>query len=61
MSVEGFEECMVKVLTEPDMGESLRQAGLRQAALFPWKRAAEETLQVYQEVLEGLDTPEAVA
>ena len=43
------------------MGDSLRQAGLRQAALFPWKRAAEETLQVYQEVLEGLETPEAVA
>jgi glycosyltransferase involved in cell wall biosynthesis len=61
MSVEGFEECMVKVLTDPEMGDSLRQAGLRQAALFPWKRAAEETLQVYQEVLEGLDTPEAVA
>ena len=61
ISVEGFEECMVKVLTEPEMSESLRLAGLRQAALFPWKRAAEETLQVYQEVLEGLDTPEAVA
>jgi glycosyltransferase involved in cell wall biosynthesis len=52
-SLEGFEDCLVKVLTEPDLSESLRKAGLRQAALFPWKRAAEETLQVYREVLEG--------
>jgi glycosyltransferase involved in cell wall biosynthesis len=52
-SLEGFEDCLVKVLTEPDLSESLRQAGLRQAALFPWKRAAEETLQVYREVLEN--------
>jgi hypothetical protein len=35
----------------------LRQAGLRQAALFPWKRAAEETLQVYREALESPETP----
>ncbi len=52
-SLEAFEDCMVKVLTQPGLTESLRQAGLRQAALFPWKRAAEETLQVYHEVLEG--------
>ncbi|OFW67214.1 MAG: hypothetical protein A2Y74_00840 [Actinobacteria bacterium RBG_13_63_9] len=56
-SLDGFEDCMVRALTEPDLRESLRRAGLRQVALFPWRRAAEETLQVYHEVLEGLDNP----
>jgi glycosyltransferase involved in cell wall biosynthesis len=55
-SSEGFADSMVKVLTQPDLSESLRQAGLRQAALFPWKRAAEETLQVYREALESPET-----
>jgi glycosyltransferase involved in cell wall biosynthesis len=50
-SHEAFEDCLVRVLTDPELADSLRQAGLRQSALFPWKRAAEETLQVYQEVL----------
>ena len=58
-SLQGFEDCLVKVLTEPGLSESLRQAGLRQAALFPWKRAADETLQVYHEVLESSETANA--
>jgi glycosyltransferase involved in cell wall biosynthesis len=52
-SMDGFADCMVKVLTQPELSDSLRQAGLRQAALFSWKRAAEETLQVYREALES--------
>jgi glycosyltransferase involved in cell wall biosynthesis len=56
-SLDGFEDCIVRVLTQPKLSESLRQAGLRQSALFPWSRAAEETLQVYHEVLEGPETP----
>lgn len=58
-SLEGFEDCLVKVLTEPALSESLRQAGLRQAALFLWERAAEETMQVYHEVLESPETAAA--
>jgi glycosyltransferase involved in cell wall biosynthesis len=50
-SREGFSECMSKVLTESELSESMRQAGLRQAALFSWKQAAEETLQVYREAI----------
>jgi glycosyltransferase involved in cell wall biosynthesis len=56
-SLQGFADCMVKVLTQPELSESLREAGLRQAALFSWKRAAEETLQVYREALESPETP----
>ena len=55
-SPEAFGDCMVKVLTQPELSESLRQAGLRQAAQFPWKRAAEETLRVYREALEAPET-----
>jgi glycosyltransferase involved in cell wall biosynthesis len=60
-SLEGFEECMMRVLTEPELRESLSQAGLRQSALFPWSRAAEETLRVYREVLEGSGAPAPAA
>jgi glycosyltransferase involved in cell wall biosynthesis len=52
-SREAFVDCMLKVLGDSKMSETLRQAGLGQAALFSWKRAAEETLEVYREALEG--------
>jgi glycosyltransferase involved in cell wall biosynthesis len=55
-SSEGLADCMVKVLTQPELSASLREAGLRQAALYSWKRAAEETLQVYSEALESPGT-----
>jgi glycosyltransferase involved in cell wall biosynthesis len=55
-SLDGFADCMTKVLTQPDLADSLRAAGLRQAALYPWKRAADETLQVYREALENPQT-----
>ncbi len=55
-SREGFVDCMIKVLTQPEFSETLRQAGLRQAALFSWKRAAEETLQVYREAIRSRAT-----
>jgi glycosyltransferase involved in cell wall biosynthesis len=51
-SLDGFEDCMVRVLTQPDLYEALRQDGLRQSALFPWSKAAEETLQVYRSALD---------
>ena len=53
-SLDSFEDCMVRVLTRPDLYESLREDGFRQSALFPWSRAAEETLQVYRSTLDGL-------
>jgi glycosyltransferase involved in cell wall biosynthesis len=52
-SLEAFESCMTRVLTQPDLYEILRQEGLRQAARFRWSRAAEETLGVYRSALEG--------
>jgi glycosyltransferase involved in cell wall biosynthesis len=52
-SLDGLEECVLRVLEDNDLYEALRQDGLRQSAKFPWKKAAEETLEVYRAVLEG--------
>ena len=51
-SLDSFEDCMVRVLTRPDLYDTLREDGLRQSALFPWSRAADETLQVYRSAFE---------
>jgi glycosyltransferase involved in cell wall biosynthesis len=51
-SLDSLEDCVKRVLREPDLYEALREDGLRQSALFPWSKAAEETLDVYHNVLE---------
>jgi glycosyltransferase involved in cell wall biosynthesis len=53
-SLDGLEECVMRVLTDPELYESLKQEGLRQSALFPWSKAAEETLGVYRSVLQEI-------
>lgn len=50
-SLDSFEECVLRLLTDPVLYEELKQQGTRQSALFSWDRAAEETLQVYRDVL----------
>lgn len=50
-SLDAFEDCVNRVLTQPELHASLREAGLQQARLFSWKRAAEETLAVYRSAL----------
>jgi glycosyltransferase involved in cell wall biosynthesis len=52
-SLESLEDGVVRLLTDSDLYETLRAEGLKQSALFPWSRAAEETLSVYRSVLEG--------
>jgi glycosyltransferase involved in cell wall biosynthesis len=56
-SLDGFEDCVLRVLTDPELSGSLRAAGLRQSALFPWSRAAEDTIRVYREALGEPETP----
>ena len=51
-SLDSLEECIMRVLTDPDLYETLREEGLRQSALFPWSRAADETLSVYRSILD---------
>lgn len=54
-SLDNFEDCVLRVLTDPELRENLRQQGLEQAARFRWSRSAQETLQVYRDVLEELN------
>lgn len=49
-SAEQLAECVVKVMTNPALAESLRQEGLQQSARFSWRSAAEETVRVYESV-----------
>jgi glycosyltransferase involved in cell wall biosynthesis len=51
-SLDAFEDCVTRVLTEPDLYAALQRDGLRQAARFSWGRAAEETLVVYRSALQ---------
>ena len=52
-SLDGFEDNVLRLLTDPDLHRNLSEAGLQQAKRFSWKRAAEETLAVYRSALEG--------
>jgi glycosyltransferase involved in cell wall biosynthesis len=57
-SLESLEDGVIRLLTDPDLYETLREEGLRQSALFPWSRAADETLSVYRSILdEGIRGP----
>ena len=51
-SLEGLEDCVVRLLTDQALYEELQREGLRQSSLFSWDRAARETLAVYRGVLE---------
>jgi len=42
-----------RLLTDSDLHAEMRQKGLQRAAVFSWSRAAAETLDVYQAVVEG--------
>ncbi|MBC7293887.1 MAG: glycosyltransferase family 4 protein [Thermoleophilia bacterium] len=51
-SLESFADCVLRLLSDADLYEKLKQEGLAQAARFSWDRAAAETLAVYRSVLE---------
>lgn len=48
--VDGLAKVMYEVLTNEGLREELRKKGLERAKLFSWKKTAEETLKVYEEV-----------
>lgn len=50
-SLDNLEDCVIRLLTDSELYDHLREEGLRQSALFPWSKAAEETLEVYRRVL----------
>jgi len=48
--VDGFAKAMYEILTNDGLREELRKKGLKRAKLFNWRKTAEETLEVYEEV-----------
>ncbi len=48
---ETLAEACRRIAREPDLRQRLREAGLKQAATFTWKKAARQTLAVYTRVL----------
>jgi glycosyltransferase involved in cell wall biosynthesis len=44
-------DALRRVLTAPGLAEEMRGRGLAQAAKFSWERAAQETVQVYEQAL----------
>jgi alpha-1,3-rhamnosyl/mannosyltransferase len=51
LNVSTIAEAMLRVLTESDLAEVLRNKGFQRAEAFTWKRTAEQTLGVYQSAL----------
>lgn len=45
---EGLAQAMEKVLTSNELHQTLRERGIKQAAIFSWNRTAAQTLEVYR-------------
>ena len=51
LDITAMSEAIGRVLTDSELAEQLRVAGLRQAKQFDWNRTARETVQLYQKVV----------
>jgi glycosyltransferase involved in cell wall biosynthesis len=49
--VEEIADAIVRIVSDDSFKEELRQAGMARASSFSWRRAAQETLEVFAEVL----------
>jgi glycosyltransferase involved in cell wall biosynthesis len=49
--VEGLSAAMRQVLTDQHLRAQLRERGLQQARKFSWKKTAQQTVEVYRQVL----------
>jgi glycosyltransferase involved in cell wall biosynthesis len=48
---EDIAECVAKIVQSEDLRQALIMKGLERVKLFTWDRAADQTFQVYQEVI----------
>jgi glycosyltransferase involved in cell wall biosynthesis len=53
LDVAGMAQAIVECLSDESHRESLRQLGRRRATDFSWRKTAEQTLEVYEQVLAG--------
>lgn len=49
-NIEDLSTSMYKVLTDENLQEAMKLKGLERAKLFSWKKAAQETIKIYEEV-----------
>ena len=49
--VDSLTESMHKILTDNDLKKELSKKSLERAKLFTWKKTADQTLEVYEDVL----------
>ena len=47
----GFASAMKTLLVDDDLRENLRQKGIEQASKFSWKKTAQQTMAVYEDLL----------
>jgi glycosyltransferase involved in cell wall biosynthesis len=52
---EAWAEAIARVLTDGSLADRLRQRGLERAGQLTWERTARETLQVYEQLLGGIE------
>ncbi|MTI59429.1 MAG: glycosyltransferase family 4 protein [Firmicutes bacterium] len=52
-SIDDIDNAIHRVLTDPDLQKKLSEKGKERAKKFTWKKTAEETLKVYQDVMQG--------
>jgi glycosyltransferase involved in cell wall biosynthesis len=60
-STQEMARAMIDVLVDPELRVRLERLGLHRAAMFSWRRAAEQTMDVYYDAAGGTRVREAAA
>jgi len=47
----GYAEKITEILSNPEKSAEMRKQGLLQSAKFTWKKAAAETLKIYEDLV----------
>jgi glycosyltransferase involved in cell wall biosynthesis len=50
LNIEGYATAILKLLADRDLLRDMSMRGLRRSKNFSWKRAAEQTVELYREV-----------
>jgi len=54
LSISDVSEAIRKLLDNSSLRSSYREKGIQRAKQFTWERAAQETLKIYQEIINGV-------
>ena len=52
LNISEMAEAVIRLLADRSLSTSLKEKGIQRARLFTWERAAQETLKIYQEVID---------